>query len=93
MQAMPKTTYRITWENLKTNKSGYQYIQCYPGEWKEKFEKLYPAEQGYIWLEAWDDDKQRLIDFQDPIHPADIAEQRRKDYEIRAGVYDYNEEE
>lgn len=92
MQTLPKTTYRITWENLKTNKSGYQYFECYPDKWRGKFDVLYPAEQGYIWLEVWDDDHQILIDFQEPIYPADIAEQRRKDYEIRAGIYDYNEE-
>ena len=93
MQIIPKNTYRITWENLKTNKSGYQYFECYSDEWKEKFEKLYPAEEGYIWLQVWNESEQRLIDLQDPIYPADIAKQRRKDYEIRAGIYDYDEED
>ena len=63
---IPKTTYRIEWVNLKTNKSGYQYIQCYSDEWAGKFER---------------------VDFQDPIYPGDIEE------EIRADIYDYDEEE
>jgi len=84
---IPKTTYRIEWVNLKTNKNGYQYMQCYSDEWRGKFERMYPAEEGYIWTQVWNDDHHILVDFQDPIYPGDIEEETRTD------IYDYDEEE
>lgn len=89
---MSKILYRVVWENLKTAERGERNFKCYMGGWKEQFEHLYPAEQGYIWLEAWNEDEKRLVDFQDPIYPADIEAQRQKDYERRMGIYDYDDE-
>ena len=89
---MSKILYRVVWENLKTAERGEHKFKCYMGGWQEQFEHLYPADQGYIWLEAWNEDEKRLVDFQDPIYPADIEAQRQKDYERRMGIYDYDEE-
>jgi hypothetical protein len=48
---------------------------------------MYPAEEGYIWTQVWNDDNHTLVDFQDPIYPGDIEEETRTD------IYDYDEEE